>query len=129
MVYQSNMTLNPNNTVNITLRDNCYFYLDRNLSFVNSSGVFPIPTPLNWTANSSPESLNYGIANNVLYRFNPMFKNFTSIKTFPANSFYELRNYQNNIIVAACNSSANASNINQTFYIFTDVNSSLSLIS
>jgi hypothetical protein len=130
VIYQSNSTLNINNTANITLRENCLFYMTGGLYKANSTGIYPVPTPASWNITSSSESLAYGVAANVLYKFNPMFFNFTSVYTFPQNAFYDVRSYQGNLIVAASNvsnASANFSQINQAFYIFTG-QASLSLI-
>ncbi len=130
VIYQSNSTLNINNTANITLRENCLFYMTGGLYRVNSTGIYTVPTPASWNITSSPESITYGVAANVLYKFNPMSFNFTSAYTFPQNTFYDVRSYQGNLIVAASNvsnASANFSQINQNFYVFTD-QGSLSLI-
>lgn len=95
------------------------------------STVAPVSTPAGWTMLSSPESLRFGVANNVLYRFDPASAAFTSLYTFPANAAYDIRSASNGrLLVVAANSTVVASTtaFSQRMYLFQAAAAGLSLI-
>jgi hypothetical protein len=93
-----------------------------------SNNVTVVTVPSGWTPRSSPESLQFGVAANTLYRYDPMNATFTSLLTFPPSQAYEVRSSQGRIVVAAANST-NTTNgltqINQTFFVLNNLASGL----
>jgi hypothetical protein len=98
------------------------------LRVVPGGNVTTVTVPNGWAPNSSPESLQYGVAANVLYRFDPRNGTFANLRTFPPSQAYEVRSFQGRIVVAAANSS-NGTNgltqVNQTFFVLNNLPSGL----
>lgn len=60
-------------------------------------------TPPAWSRSSSPENIRFGVANNILYRYNTGNATFTNLYTFPNSSTYEIRNSPSRLLVVAAN--------------------------
>jgi hypothetical protein len=63
----------------------------------------------------------FGVAANILYRFDPMNGTFTNIYTFPQNQAYGIRSFQGRLLVVSANSTLlnnNMTQINQRFSVF-----------
>ena len=80
---------------------------------------------------SSPESLRFGVANNVLYRFDPATAAFTSLYTFPSNAAYDIRSASNGrLLVVAANTTVvvGTTTYSQRMYLFQATAAGFSLI-
>jgi hypothetical protein len=93
--------------------------------------VTVVIVPNRWTPKSSPESLQYGMAGNVLYRFDPTSATFANLRILAPSQAYEVRSFQERVVVAAANSS-NGTNgpmqVSQTFFIFSNLPSGLTQV-
>lgn len=98
MVYRStNGSIFGNSNMSIAsaknttiLKENCQAGYEGNTLYrlVNSTTVAPLSAPAGWTASSSPESMLFGVANNILYRYNSQNGTFAAVYTFPQNQAY-----------------------------------------
>lgn len=70
----------------ISVKENCEVaYFKNTLYRIAGSGVVEVPTPPGWSRSSSPENIRFGVANNILYRYNATIATFTSLYTFPTS--------------------------------------------
>ena len=113
-------------------KENCEGgYFAGTLYRLAGSTVAPVSVPAGWTALSSPESLRFGVASNVLYRYNAANGTFDSLYTFPAHSAYDVRSAPNSrLLVVAANTTATASSttFSQRMYLFTVGTATVSLV-
>lgn len=97
---------------------------------LTSSGLVPVNVPAGWEVRSSSEWIQYGVASNILYRFDPQNGTFASIHTFPSNQAYAFKNAQGKLLVVAANMSSgnNTTIYYQRKYLFQISTNSSSLI-
>lgn len=118
----------------LIVRENCDGVYYNNVLYKlipGTNNITTVTVPAGWTPRSSSESLKYGVASNILYRFDPLNSTFTSIQNLPSHQTYGIRSWKGRVVVAGANST-NATNnmtqISQRFFVFNDALPSLSLV-
>jgi hypothetical protein len=77
-------------------------YYNNTLFRVSSGTLVPVVTPTLWNVDSSSESIQYGVAGNILYRYDSSSGTFTELTHYypPSSGLaYEIRYYPGRLIV------------------------------